>query len=246
VRSHEPFQRDDLEELDDLLYSRARAVVALQEVHAGNERSDVIALRHDVDNSFEPVAKLARWEASRGYRATYFVLHTAAYWIDEPFFRAGLEEIAVLGHEIGLHANALTVALLTGQDPHELLWEAADRLREWGFTVRGVAPHGDQLCHKAGYVNDEQFSECVRPGMGAFNRVLTYQGRTLQLAPLPLSAFGFAYEAYRLPKGHYLSDSGGVWSEPVTAFGFERQLHVLQHPDWWAQALSPNRLEVAR
>lgn len=249
MREQAPFQPADLVELDQALLARADHVVAMQEIHAGNHNPRVIGMRHDVDNDFAPAAVLARWEAQRGYRSTYYILHTAAYWNDEPFLRAGLEEIAVLGHEIGIHTNAITMALMTGRDPDEILWEAIDRLHDWGFPVRGVTAHGDPLCHEAHYINDEQFVECARPKWGPPDRTLTYQGRTVKLDPAPLAEFGLVYEAIRLPKGHYLSDSGGVWNEPFARtarrFPYERQLHILWHPDWWHQALSPQHAAAA-
>ncbi len=248
------FGREDLAQFAALL-ERAHAVVALQEVHAGNERPDVIGLRHDVDDnphSFDTAQQIARWEAAHGYRSTFFVLHTAGYWTDEPFFRAGLEELAVLGHEIGIHANAIAEALLLQHDPHELLWSALDQLRDWGFTVRGMAPLGDELCRISRFVNDEQFVECARPEMGEPDRELVYRGCRLKLEPMPLARFGLVYDAYRLPKGAYLSDSGGNWNVPVASLLEQPpgrimdapagQLHILQHPDWWHGAFTPQEV----
>ncbi len=231
------FTREHLDELDRLL-ATASAVVAMQDVHAGNHRPDVIGLRHDVDDnahSLETAVIIAGWERAHGYRSTYFVLHTAGYWDDEHFLRAQLEQIAVHGHEIGIHTNAIAESLRTGHDPQDILYDAIEQLRGWGFPVLGVAPHGDELCRRAGFVNDEQFVECARPEMGSPTRTLTHRGRELPLAPLPLATFGLEYETYRLPKGRYLSDSGGEWQPAVWPTG-DGQLHILQHPDWWSQA----------
>ncbi len=230
---------DNLRDLSRLL-ERARSVVALQEVHAGNHDPRVIALRHDVDDnphSFETATKIAQWEAARGYRSTFFILHTASYWTDAPFFRAELEQIALAGHEIGIHANAIAAALVSGGDPHEILWHALDQLRDWGFPVRGMAPHGDEVCRVAHFVNDEQFIECRRSDQGPPDRELRYRGNVLRLEPMNLSSFGLAYDAYRLPRGSYLSDSGGSWNvELLDALAEHGQLHILQHPDWWFAA----------
>ena len=244
------FDHRDLAMLN-LILRQARAVVAMIDVHHGNTDPAVIGLRHDVDDnwgSFETAQKIARWEAQRGYRSTFYVLHTAGYWNDEPFFRAGLEEIAVHGHEIGIHVNAVAAALVTGGNPHEILWAALDELREWGFTVRGAASHGDGICHDVDFVNYEQFSDCAASADPY--RTLTYRGRELRLEPMPLSAFGLDYETYHLPRGTYLSDTGGDWNLPVDdlVIDFSRlegQLHVLQHPDWWSGAFTNNPEPVA-
>lgn len=237
MRPHAPFDADDLRCLDDLL-GKADAVVPMRDIHAG-VGPGCIGLRHDVDNVFAPCVDLAEWEAARGYRATYFVLHDTPYW-GSAELRPGLERIAELGHEIGLHTNAITTALQTGRCPHETVAGALDRLRYWGHDVVGVVAHGDPLCYQAGFVNDETFVECARVEYGAPDRTLEYDGRTVTLDPRPLASFGLEYDANRLPRSLYLSDSGGRWSLPFDeASGWEPadgQLHVLVHPCWWTQA----------
>lgn len=234
------FDRIDLHQLEQLL-NQATAVVAMQEIHAGNNQPTVIGLRHDVDdnnNSLDTAVKIARWEAARCYRSTYFILHTASYWNSETFLRAKLEEIALQGHEIGIHANAIADALTNGGHPDDILYEALETLRGWGHPVIGVAPHGDELCRIARFVSDEMFVECARPEMGEPDRVLWHEGRELALSPTSLAEFGLLYETYRLPKGDYLSDTGGEWSQPLDGLHGNGQLHVLQHPDWWSDAFS--------
>lgn len=243
MRHREPFQPDDLQELDEKILARADEVVAMREIAAGEHDPLVIGLRHDVDNIFEPCVELAEWEAARGYRATYFVLHDSPYWA-EPGLREGLERIAALGHEIGIHVNAVAVALERGGDPHIHLEMALDRLRGWGHTVTGGAGHGDTLCHTCGFVNDEMFTDCARPEMGAPDRDLHYRDRTVTLEPRPLADHGLEYDTYRVgSRALYLSDSGGAWNEPFqgladrfpSPFG---QLHILVHPCWWTRAFA--------
>jgi hypothetical protein len=240
VRDREPFRRDDLREFRRELLERAEAVVAMREIHAGERDPLVIGLRHDVDNVLEPCVELAEWEAKHGFRATYFVLHDSPYW-DAPELRPALDQIAELGHEIGIHANAIAVALESGRDPDEILATAIARLRKWGHAVTGVVAHGDPLCYRAWFVNDEQFVECERPEMGHARRRLQFRGIGLDLEPRPLADFGLEYESIRLEHALYFSDSGGAWNESFeelcerfpNSFG---QLHVLQHPCWWLDA----------
>ena len=248
MRPSAPFQPADLHDLEKNLLYHADAVVSMREIHAGQRDSTVIGMRHDVDNSFYPSVEFARWEAARGYRSTYFILHDSPYW-DEPGLQAGLEEIADLGHEIGIHSNAIAVALRTGIDPHTILDGAITRLRSWGHPITGVVGHGDQLCYGMRFVNDEQFLECARPEMGSPTRTLRHDRVTLKLNPRSIHEFGLEYESLRCaPRAMYLSDSGGRWSEPFediaqrfpTSAG---QLHCLVHPDWWHEAFV--REEVA-
>lgn len=265
MRERAPFRADDLAEFDARFLAKASAVVALQEVHAGNRDPSVIGLRHDCDagHSLATAVKMARWEADRGYRSTYYVLHTSPYW-GAPGFRESLDRIACFGHEIGIHTDALAEALRTGGDPDRILEDALDELRGYGFPVRGVAGHGNPLCNRdraegeITFANDEQFLECARPQEGEPDREITRGNVRRKLRPRPLADFGLDYEALvlGLPHPFRFSDSGGQWLAPgfeKTADAFEslskitmhhalanpekfRQLHLLQHPDWWGEA----------
>jgi hypothetical protein len=238
-------------------FETAHAVVSMREVLAGNRDPRVIAVRHDVDNHREALAtavELARWEAENGWRSTYFLLHTAQYWTDGRW-RQTAETIALLGHEIGLHVNAVAYALQHGGDPNEIVFEALEELRDAGHVVTGIVGHGSQpICTQAEFANDEQFVECARPKMGEPDRELSYGGRTLRLDPRPLADFGLQYEAIGLRQYElngikktregqvYNTDSGCKWhypfSETIAEFNAitDGQLHLLIHSDHWHQA----------
>lgn len=249
MNSHAPFQPADLAALDELL-EQALAVVAMRAVADGNRHPQIIGLRHDVDGnpgSLPAAVDFSRWEAARGYRATYFVLHTAPYWNDKTLLRKSLEMIAESGHEIGIHNNALAASLLTGLDPRAILAEAISELRGYGFDVRGTVAHGDHLCRddhgNVTFVNDELFAECARPALGAPTRKI---GAEAAIQPTQLDAFGLDYDANWLDRAAYLSDSGGQWSQPFgnvsAGFPFDGQLHMLIHPDWWPQAFTAQEI----
>lgn len=231
MRNTAPFQTQDLAELGRFL-ARGMPVIPMRRVHEGIRDPNVIALRHDVDNAIEPAVEMAAWEAARGYRSTYFILHTAPYWHNKPLLRESLDTIAGYGHEIGIHNNALAEAWRTGEDPRAILAAAIHELRELGHDVTGTVAHGDPDCYgpdgNVRFVNDQLFTECRR---------LYY---TDPVEPVPLDTFALDYDANWLPRGNYLSDSGGRWSQPFTdveaGFPFPGQLHMLVHPDWWPEA----------
>jgi hypothetical protein len=241
VRTHDPFQPDDLRELGEF-YERAVAVVPMEDIydhHTWNVvgppgKPLVLGLRHDCDNVIAPAVHMARWEADHGYRSTYYVLHSAPYWQDKPTLQAALEVIASCGHEIGIHNDAITVALQTGRDAGEVLNEATEELRSYGHRIRSTVAHGHALCGVKRYVNDELFRECYRSDYGDVAR--------LSVAPYRLADFGLDFDANWLPRGDYLSDSGGRWSQRfedvAAAWPSKGQLHLLVHPDWWEHAFT--------
>jgi hypothetical protein len=233
-------------------------------LHGAPRDRRVIGLRHDMDNDVETAVAFAEWEAERGVQATYFVLHGDWY-----FRRAGrrfgfrpdasrfvlrrLDRIAELGHEIGLHNNALALALRTGEDPVKILERDLGALRRHGFTINGSVAHGDRLCRVAGFNNDEIFLDTPRPEFGPPQRRITLDDpelgrRTVDLRPVPMADLGLRYEANHRPEAMEISDSGGHWHgsfEDVArrfAAGSSTCL-ALVHPCWWA--LLPGELEPA-
>lgn len=229
MRLEAPFLEDDLDHLDALL-SQAHRIVPMRDIATGIRDPRVIGLRHDVDNVIAPAVAMAEWEADRGYRSTYFILHTSPYWQDKDTLQASLEAIADCGHEIGIHNNALAEASTTGGDPREILWDAILELRGYGYEVKGTVAHGDNRCYHRGrvaFVNDEMFTECDRGNDRAI---------------CSLKDFGLTYDANWLPRDEYLSDSGGKWSQPfdtvATGFPYRGQLHMLVHADWWRDAFA--------
>lgn len=253
-----PFTRRDLDDLGEF-YGSTHAIISMREVLAGNRDPKVVAVRHDVDNhprALDTAVELAKWEAANGWRSTYFLLHTARYFTSGEW-RQAAETIALLGHEIGLHVDAIGYALEHGGDPHVMVTAALYEMREAGHTVTGVVGHGNQIAYKVDFANDEQFTECVRPNLGEPDRVLRYKGRELQLDPRPLADYGLTYESIGLrqyeakdgtmrtrPNQLYNTDSGGRWYYPFedTIAEYQAlkdgQLHLLVHPDHWHQAFT--------
>lgn len=236
-----PFLASDLEELDARLLSQADRVVPMRDVFKGDTGARVVGLRHDVDDNpgaFDTALRLAEWEFEHGYSSTYFLLHGSHYWpmiSEAPKFEA-------LGHEVGLHVNAIAEGLRLRCDPHVILGEAISELRATGVRVVGCVAHGDPLCGTARFVNDELFTESRREDYGEADRLIEHAGVICPLHPVSREKYGLEYDANWLSRGDYLSDSGGRWSQPfddvVSRFG-AGQVHILIHPDWWAEAFVP-------
>jgi hypothetical protein len=246
MRNDYPFTRRDLDELDEVLLDRAVQVVPMREVHAGKTHQTIVGMRHDVDNEIESSVEFARWECERGYRSTYFILHTAPYWQDKTLLRKSLEFMVECGHEIGIHNDAIAAAIDQKRDPRMILAEAVGELRDYGFDIRGTVGHGSHLCYASDgsirFANDELFTECSRPSLGVPERSVA--GVTIR--PVPLRTFQLKYDSAWLGRGHYLSDSGGAWSQPfdnvAAGFPYQNQLHMLVHCCWWAQAFTSEQI----
>jgi hypothetical protein len=247
------FGAQELNALLELL-SLADEVVTIDEARTRkDEVKRIIGLRHDVDHDLETALAFARLEAELGYRASYYVLHTDWYYradVSGPpsaYLLDACRELVSMGHEVALHNNAIAAAIQLAEAPEAILRRELDYLRAAGFTIEGSVAHGDELCHRAGFINSEVFTECSRPKLGAPDRTIVYENedtlerREVKLSPAPMADFGLSYEAGYVRYDHYLSDSGGVWQsrfdEARNAFdeagGF---LQILAHPVWWALA----------
>lgn len=67
-----------------------------------------VILRHDIDNSIDRALEIAKIEAAKGVKSTYFVLlATRFYNVAEKEYRNKVLEIKRLGHDIGLHFDEL-------------------------------------------------------------------------------------------------------------------------------------------
>lgn len=203
------FTVDDLNTLERFLWGLR--VVPLIEAAEGDDYD--IALRHDVDHSIEKAMRFATWEHNRGIRSTYFLLHTAPYWQDWRSLVRVAHMMELMGHEVGIHHDALgEVVREYGADadaPDELacgiLVEAIGRLRSEGLTIRGAAAHG------SGSADNVEFMRRVTP-----------------------ERFDLAYEAYLLKRetSDYISDNRGRWRSPLVHTP-GRPAQVLVHPIHW-------------
>lgn len=94
-------------------------------------------LRHDVDKAPGRSLEMARLEASKGWKSTYYFRAVPCSW-DEGIIR----EIASLGHEIGYHYECLTTA---GGDI-EAAWEDFranfSKLKELYPSLHRIVMHG--------------------------------------------------------------------------------------------------------
>lgn len=223
-----------------------------------NERH-LVALRHDVDHDLDLALEVAFWERERGCRATFFLLHTAAYWNDARFLDKCLQ-LQDFGHEVGLHVNMLAEWRRGDVDePGRRLRDLLGTLRDAGVDVVGISAHGDRLCYEAGFANYWLFAE-LRPSdpiaeeSGRSAEGVRVEDPRYQLAyppshrlqrddnqTLPLWSESFAthnlvYHASHVPMDRYFTDSGGSWTRSPDPLDHDLQRgrhQVLMHPVYY-------------
>ncbi len=194
--------------LDRLRQVRVVPLRELEESEGG--ALPVVGLRHDVDSRLESALVLARMEAGRGLRATYFVLHTAPYYDRSTGLAGALRELQELGHEVGLHSDLVTLELARGLDPRWVLARELEWLRREGLEIVGVAGHGSYEARKHGFLNHLFFSDLPARAPRFPNNDVGLRGEKLDASGLTrgtLSEFGLRYDADFLDNDSYVADS---------------------------------------
>lgn len=186
-----------------------------------NMKSPVIVMRHDIDFSIEKAYVIAKIEKKLNINSTYFVrLHSKTYNAFEFKNYLLLKEMIEMGHEIGLHYEVLDFALVTKEDPINVLKKEKIVLeRMLGLKVEGIAPHRDFTG-----INN-----------GDIKKILKNED---------FKKLGVNYEAYNdkfIKDMKYISDSRGNWIERCMCKFIEdgtTKLCILTHPMYWYEKVS--------
>lgn len=240
----------DLEELERFL-NQAKAVIPMRESVEGKHGGQYVAMRHDIDHDPDHALRFAEWEFERGFHSTYFMLHTAWYWGNQDLSPI-LDRMLELGHEIGLHIDAIGKALSEGiglgilepdvrkDAPPEILEETFAELRQRAAEI---------MHEELGWLRSNGFEivgSCQHGGVEVSNYQIP---NTDVYEAFPLDKFDLTYEAYfehRKDTNQYYSDNHGSWHRggdpvevctpprewPAPAEG-QRQPQILVHPCHW-------------
>lgn len=185
------------------------------------EGSPIALWRHDIDFSPHRALALARIEADLGLSATYFVLLGSPFY--NPFERETrnvLQQIATLGHDIGLHYDA---SLIDGSVPeHEaqIAFEAATLARWLDVRIRSFSLHNPTI------------------SVGTSLEERCHAGLVNATAPHWRNEF------------FYCSDSNGMWRyralHEVILDPSIQNLYALTHAEWWTPEPLPPNARVER
>lgn len=214
----------------------------------------IMLIRHDIDHDLENAVKIARWEADKGIRSTFCILHTAWYYgrlenqryRHSDFLVNSIKEIKEFGHEINFHNNLIALSLRNGLDPANLLESELEFYDQLGVSITGTSTHGDELCRELNFRNWEIFEDCCDEKFGGPRIIQNSIGADLfrcEVGAVEMKTFGLEYEAYDISKDVYHTESGGNMRIRENTFGrrpFGRRegdgssvCGILTHPIWW-------------
>lgn len=164
--------------------------------------------RHDCDHSLNRALRTAEIERERGVRATYFINpHSNYYNLLEQGQAEIVSRIIAMGHDIGLHFDALFHDITSEIQLDHLVAKEAAWLEDW-FGAKPVAFSFHSPTHYCLDCEQEAYGGLVNCYAGMFKT-----------------------------KVAYCSDSNGFWRfrrlHDVLASTEDRYLQVLTHPEHW-------------
>jgi hypothetical protein len=178
----------------------------------------IIGLRHDIDIDLDIAYQFSEVEYKLGFRSTYFILHSAPYYLLNPNNMAVHSEkiIPILKtmqnsrhFEIGWHNDLVTLQVIYNINPVTFLHNELNWLRSNGINIIGTASHGSNYCKVYHYLNYYFFEECTLPIVPNFDNNISVPvgSKNIPIIKGKLSDFGLKYEAYFLNNNKKFSDA---------------------------------------
>lgn len=216
-----------------------------------NSKKIVIGLRHDVDIDLDVAYQFSQIESNLGFRSTYFILHTAPYYLANSNNMAihtnniipVLKKMQNERHfEIGWHNDLVTLQVIYNINPATFLHNELNWLRSNGISIVGTAAHGSNYCKIYHYMNFYFFVDCTYPIVpGRENNIIVPKdNKNITLIKGSLSDFDLKYEAYFLNNNKAFSDAtitGGIrWNIgmlDLTQLQAGDRVIILLHPIHW-------------
>ena len=175
--------------------AESHRLVRFTDVAGAQEQESICILRHDVDYSTKAALSLAHAEASRGIRATYFLLVNSEYYNLLGPSDAGVPAaIAALGHEVGLHYDVGFFQRFPRERWDALLDIQAELLSDLcGQRVTSIAMHqpglneGDPFSKTTRYINAyaDRFTKAIAYFSDSCRAWRDAAWQTLAHGPLP-------------------------------------------------------------
>lgn len=232
-RSQTAISSDYIERYEALLIDLISAGFVFRtarDIHQGNWAQKTVWLRHDIDIDIETAVKMAHVEHELGVSATYYILHTAPYFVRDldsapfdfyPKARDMALQIQNLGHEVGIHTDPLSLYLYRGIDGARHLTEAIYWLREGGLEITGSVSHNSASTY--GAENSSIFRGRPLKKRGAeFSETLPNHP-SIPLGVLDENSLGLTYEGNdpfpEMPSLYYAIRSTNLWRTSGEGWG---------------------------
>lgn len=182
-------------------------IVALKDLQKQSSSQYVtIALRHDIDADIVTAILCARAIEEYGLTGSFYPLHTSHYYTIQPssdssqiIRHTGLEYLLTALNtsniEIGLHNDAIGLALDHGIDGASVLKEEITWLRSIGLDIKGTVAH-----NSAAVYNSECFEIFKSLSVGQ-REYVEKDGKKIALGILDQHKLGLEYEGnFPIPK----------------------------------------------
>jgi len=188
-----------------------------ENINSFKEEDKIILLRHDADFDIDKAFKLANLEHSLGVYGTYYFRVHAKYNLFSYKNYRYLQKMMEMGHEIGLHYEAVDMVNLFKGDMNEIFLREKKILETvLGQKIFGCAAHRDWITYTS---NLELFN----------------------VHKLDISEVGLLYEAYDAEKHMiYVSEAynknGLTWrtsKNPEDLLEEVSKLCIMTHPRYW-------------
>ena len=219
-----------------------------------NNKKIIIGLRHDVDVDLNVAYQFSQVETDLGFRSTYFILHSAAYYLENPNnMEVHTNKIIPIlksmqndkHFEIGWHNDLVTLQIVYNINPVTFLHNELNWLRSNGIKIYGTASHGSTYCKTYHYLNYYFFEECTYPVVTTYvnNISVPKDGKSITILKGKLADFNLQYEAYFLNNNKAFSDAtitnGIRWNIGMLDLSLlqpgDRAI-ILLHPIHWHRA----------
>jgi len=219
-----------------------------------NNKKIIIGLRHDVDVDLNVAYQFSQVETDLGFRSTYFILHSAAYYLENPNnMEVHTNKILPIlksmqndkHFEIGWHNDLVTLQIVYNINPVTFLHNELNWLRSNGIKIYGTASHGSTYCKTYHYLNYYFFEECTYPVVTTYvnNISVPKDGKSITILKGKLADFNLQYEAYFLNNNKAFSDAtitnGIRWNIGMLDLSLlqpgDRAI-ILLHPIHWHRA----------
>lgn len=226
-----------------------------------NDKKIIIGLRHDVDVDLNVAYQFSQVETNLGFRSTYFILHTAPYYLENPNnMEVHTNKIIPIlrsmqndkHFEIGWHNDLVTLQVVYNINPVTFLHNELNWLRSNGIKIYGTASHGSTYCKTYHYLNYYFFEECTLPVVTTYvnNITIPKDGKSITILKGKLADFNLQYEAYFLNNNKAFSDAtitnGIRWNIGMLDLSLLQpgdRAVILLHPTHWHRASVHTNIE---